>query len=90
MSRRQVRSMVRREAITTSTLGSVLGVIFGTGIMVIVARLVPDTLIDGVVLPYGTLLVYVIISVVLGALAATIPAFRASRMNPLQAISSVE
>ncbi len=90
MSRRQVRSMVRREAITTSTLGSVLGAKLGAGIMLIVVQFVPDTLIDGVVVPYGTLAIYVIISVVLGALAATLPAFRASRMNPLGAISSVE
>lgn len=90
MSRRQVRSMVRREAVTTSALGSVLGVLLGAGIMVVVAALVSDTLIARVVLPYGTLAAYAVISVILGALAATLPAFRASRMNPLEAISSVE
>lgn len=87
MTRRQVRSMVRWEAAIVSTfgalLGVVLGVIFGIGIVIAL----PESIVSSVAIPWGTLIVYVIVSGLAGLIAAAWPAFRAGRMNVLDAIS---
>jgi putative ABC transport system permease protein len=85
-SRRQVRRIVRGEAIITAVMGALLGVAVGVLFGVLVSRPLES---EGFVLalPYGTLLVLVILGAVAGVLAAIAPARRASRIDVLEALA---
>ena len=85
MTRRQVRRMIRHESIITALIGAALGIAVG----VFLAALVTQTLSNqGIVfaIPYVTLVVFVVIAIAAGVLAAILPARRASRLNVLEAL----
>ncbi|MDP9384596.1 MAG: ABC transporter permease [Actinomycetota bacterium] len=84
-SRRQVRRIVRGEAVITAVMGAVLGVAIGVLFGVLVSRPLES---EGFVLalPLGTLAVLVVLGAVAGVLAAIAPARRASRVDVLQAL----
>jgi putative ABC transport system permease protein len=83
-SRRQVRRMIRYEAVITALIGGVLGLVLG----VVLAILVTQPL-DGFKLsiPVGSLVVVLILSAVAGVMAAVLPARRASRLDVLDALA---
>jgi len=85
MTRRQVRRMIRYESITTALIGGVLGILVGTFLAVLTTQALSD---QGVVLaiPWGTIGVLVVATIVAGILAAMFPARRASRLNILKAL----
>jgi putative ABC transport system permease protein len=85
MSRRQVRTMIRYEAVITALIGAILGMVLG----VIFAALISQPLKDeGFTLSYpiGSLLVLLILAGFAGVLAAIPPARRASRLNVLDSL----
>ena len=84
-SRRQVRRIVRYEAVITTLIGAVLGTILGVIFAVIVSRPLAD---EGFVLsiPVGTLVMLFVLAIVAGVLAAILPARRASRLDPMLAL----
>lgn len=86
MSRRQVRSMVRWEAAIVSVFGALLGVLLGIVFGIGVVTALPDSIVNTIAIPWGTLLIYVVVSGFAGLLAAMWPAWRAGRMNVLDAI----
>lgn len=90
MHRRQVRRMIRGEAVVVSLLGAVIGLILG---MAFGAALVPSLVGPGsytkLAIPFGTIIVVLIAAAVFGVIAAIWPAHRASRLDVLQAISTV-
>jgi len=85
-SRRQVRRMVRYEAVITSVIGAVLGVAVGSVLAVAVAQPLRD---DGFTLsfPIGTLVVLVVLSGLAGVVMAMGPARRAARLDVLRALA---
>jgi putative ABC transport system permease protein len=85
MTRRQVRSMIRHESIVTALIGGALGIAVGVFLAVLTTQALSD---EGIVLaiPWGTIAVFVIATIVAGTLAAVIPARRASRLNVLKAL----
>jgi putative ABC transport system permease protein len=85
MTRRQVRMMIRYESIVTSLMGAALGMVVGVFLAALVAQALSD---DGVVfaVPWLQLVYFVLAAVVVGILAAVIPARRAARLNVLQAL----
>jgi putative ABC transport system permease protein len=85
-SRRQVRRIVRGEAIITAVIGALLGVAVGVLFGVLVSRPLEG---EGFVLalPVGTLIVLVVLGAVAGVLAAIAPARRASRIDVLDALA---
>ena len=87
MSRRQLRRAVRWEAVIVSVFGVVVGAVVGTLIGLALAYAVPNTFIDGITIPWATLIIVVILAVVAAVIAALYPAYKASRMNVLEAIS---
>ncbi|CAN5226947.1 ABC transporter permease [soil metagenome] len=89
MSRRQLRRMVRLEAIAIALLGAVLGVVMGVLFGVVLQRAVADDGITDLAIPWVRLLVFVVLSGLVGILAAVLPARRAAKLNVLNAISSV-
>jgi putative ABC transport system permease protein len=83
MTRRQVRRMIRHESVITALIGGVLGIVLGIVLGgLLVAR------VDFIVftLPIGSLIVFAVMTVVVGILAAIFPARRAARLNVLQAL----
>jgi putative ABC transport system permease protein len=85
MSRRQVRTMIRYEAVITALIGAILGIVLG----VIFAALISQPLKDeGFTLSYpvGTLVVLLVLAGFAGVLAAVPPARRASRLNVLDSL----
>jgi putative ABC transport system permease protein len=88
MTRRQMRSMVRWEAVIISLLGGVLGMVVGVGLGVAVVRALGDAGIGHLGVPAVQLGVCLVVALILGVLAAVVPAFRAGRLNMLRAIAT--
>jgi putative ABC transport system permease protein len=85
MSRRQVRTMVRYEAVITALIGAILGMILGVIFAALIAQPLKD---EGFTLsfPIGTLILILVAAAIFGVLAAIPPARRASRLNVLQSL----
>ncbi|WFE28575.1 ABC transporter permease [Solwaraspora sp. WMMD791] len=88
MSRRQVRRMVRVESLLMAVFGCLLGVGLGValGLSASYAMRSQDVL-SVVSVPYGQLAGFVVAAALAGVVAAWWPAWRASRLNVLQAIA---
>lgn len=85
MGRRQVRRMIRWEAVVIAVFGGVLGTVVGILFGVAVVLAIGDEL--RLSLPAGQLAFWLFVAAVLGVLAATYPARRASRLDVLAAIA---
>ena len=83
MTRRQVRSMVRWEAVTISVIGGVLGVAVGMQIGVTLSGLLS---VDEVTYPWSRLAMLLGFAVIVGVAAAALPARRAARLDVLAAV----
>jgi ABC-type antimicrobial peptide transport system permease subunit len=83
MTRRQIRRMIRYESVITALIGAAIGIALGIVLAVLlIAR------VDFIVLswPVTSLIVFALVAVVAGLIAAILPARRASRLNVLQAL----
>jgi putative ABC transport system permease protein len=85
-SRRQIRSIVRQEAVITSLIGAVLGVVMGVLFALLISRPLEE---EGFTLtfPIVTLLLLLVLAAVFGVLAAIGPARRAARLDVLRALA---
>jgi putative ABC transport system permease protein len=88
MSRRQTRRMVRWEAAIVSLFGATLGVVVGLVFGYAASAAMPDSFLDRVAVPTGTLVGLLVLAVIAGLLAAILPARRAARLDVLQAITT--
>ncbi len=87
MRRRQVRAMIRTEAVILALFGALIGVATGTGLGIALSLSLRDQGITDVVVPYGTLAMFFLFAGILGLTAAVWPARRAARLNILDAIA---
>jgi putative ABC transport system permease protein len=85
MTRRQVRRMVRHESVITALIGAAIGVPLGISLAVLVTRALSEFDVRFSV-PWTQLVVLGIVAVVVGVIAAIMPARRAARLNPLEAL----
>jgi putative ABC transport system permease protein len=85
MSRRQVRTMIRYEAVITALIGAILGMVLGIVFATLIAQPLKS---EGFTLSYpvGSLLLLLVFAAVIGVLAAILPARRASRLDVLQSL----
>ncbi|HWJ42577.1 MAG TPA: FtsX-like permease family protein, partial [Solirubrobacterales bacterium] len=85
MSRRQVRTMIRYEAVITALIGGILGMVLGLIFAALIAQPLKD---EGFTLSYpvGSLVVILVIAALAGVLAAIQPARRASRLDVLESL----
>ena len=88
MRRRQIRTMIRSEAVILSVFGAVLGVIVGTGLGVAFAASLKQQGITDIVVPVPNLVVFLVIAALLGLGAASWPSRRAAKLDVLAAIAS--
>ena len=85
MSRRQVRTMIRYEAVITALIGALLGMVVGVIFAALIAQPLKD---EGFALSYPVfqLVLMLVFAAFLGVLAAIPPARRASRLNVLDSL----
>jgi putative ABC transport system permease protein len=85
MSRRQVRTMIRYEAVITALIGAILGMVLGIVFATLIAQPLKD---EGFTLSYpiGSLAVLLVLAALAGVLSAIAPARRASRLDVLQSL----
>ncbi len=88
MRRRQIKAMIRSEAVILSVFGAVLGIVVGTGLGIALAESLKQQGITDIVVPGSTLIVFLIIAALLGLGAASWPARRAARLDVLAAIAA--
>lgn len=87
MTRPQLRRLVTLESVIVAVLGSVLGLVLGIIFGAVLVELLKDSGITRLVIPWGQLAVFLVLSGVFGVIAAIGPARRATRMNVLEAIA---
>ncbi len=88
MRRRQVRTMIRSEAVILAIFGAVIGIIIGTGMGVALVSSLKQQGITDTVVPVPNLVIFLVLAAVLGLLAATWPARRAAKLDILAAIAA--
>ncbi|MEE9415916.1 MAG: FtsX-like permease family protein, partial [Acidimicrobiales bacterium] len=87
MTRRQLRRMVRWEAVIVAVFGAILGAVLGLVFGFAATTAIPDTFVRSTAVPVKSILTYVVVAALLGIIAALLPAWRASRLNILDAIA---
>jgi putative ABC transport system permease protein len=85
MKRRQIRAMIRSESVIISVFGAVIGIVVGTGLGL---ALVSSLKLSNSSVPVPRLVVFLVLSALLGLVAATWPARRAAKLDVLAAISA--
>jgi ABC-type antimicrobial peptide transport system permease subunit len=85
MTRRQVRMMIRYESIVTSLMGAALGMAVGVFLAAVITHALSSS---GIVfaVPWIEIVYFVIAAIIVGILAAIVPARRAARLNVLEAL----
>jgi putative ABC transport system permease protein len=88
MQRRQLRRMIRLEAVAIALLGAALGMVMGIVFGVTLQRAIADQGIEVLSIPWVQLVIFVVISGLVGVLAALLPARRAAKLDVLTAITT--
>ncbi|MER5442046.1 FtsX-like permease family protein [Streptomyces sp. NPDC002790] len=88
LSRRQLRRMIRLESVVIAVFGALLGLGLGMGWGATAQKLLALEGLGVLEIPWPTIIAVFIASAFVGLFAALIPAFRAGRMNVLNAIAT--
>ncbi|MEY3506603.1 MAG: hypothetical protein RI898_1356, partial [Actinomycetota bacterium] len=88
MTRSQVRTTVRWESVITSLLGAVLGIILGIGLGWVIVFALKDQGLTSFKLPVVPTIIIMVMSFIVGLFAAIYPAWRATRVNILDALNT--
>ncbi|UXY28027.1 ABC transporter permease [Streptomyces sp. HUAS TT20] len=88
LSRRQMRRMIRLESVVIAVFGALLGLGLGMGWGATAQKLLALEGMKALEIPWPTITGVFIGSAFVGLLAALVPAFRAARMNVLNAIAT--
>jgi putative ABC transport system permease protein len=88
MATKQVRRMVRLEAVLIALFGALLGVVLGLGYGAALVQALHSQGINDTSIPVTQLIGYLVVGVLAGITAAWWPARRAAKLNVLSAIAS--
>jgi putative ABC transport system permease protein len=87
-SRRQVRRMIVLESVVLAVFGAVVGIVLGLIFGVALQKTLEAFGVNQLGIPWVQLVVYLLIAMIVGALAALWPARRAAKLDVLQAITT--
>jgi putative ABC transport system permease protein len=85
MTRRQVRRMVRQESVITALIGAALGLPLGIFLALLMTKALSQFDVR-IAIPVPQLVIFAFVAIIVGILAAIIPARRAARLNVLRAL----
>jgi putative ABC transport system permease protein len=85
MTRRQVRRMIRHESVITALIGTALGLPLGVFLAALIVRSLGQYEVQFKV-PTGQLILFAVVAIIVGIVAAVLPARRAARLNVLRAL----
>ncbi len=85
MTRRQVRRMIRHESVITALIGAALGLPLGIFLAILMTKALSQFEIR-LDVPIRQLVIFALVAIVVGILAAILPARRAARLNILNAL----
>ena len=88
MTRGQLRRTITLESVMTALFGAVLGTALGLTLGVLLQRVLADQGLATLAVPWAQLALVFVLAGVVGVLAALLPAWRASRLDVLQAITT--
>jgi putative ABC transport system permease protein len=88
MKRRQVRSMIRLESVILAVFGAIIGILVGTALGAAFASSLKQQGVTDIVVPESRLLLFLVLSALLGLGAASWPARRAAKLDVLTAIAT--
>ncbi|MFJ5153669.1 ABC transporter permease [Streptomyces sp. NPDC088353] len=88
LSRRQLRRMIRLESVVIALFGALLGLGLGMGWGATAQKLLALEGLKVLEIPWVTIIVVFVGSALVGLFASLVPAFRAGRMNVLNAIAT--
>jgi putative ABC transport system permease protein len=87
MTRRQVRGMIRWEAVIIAVFGALLGIVIGIFFGWALVQALQDEGITAFAIPVSQLVIYLILAGLAGVLAAVWPARRAAKLDVLRAVT---
>ncbi|MGC4176030.1 ABC transporter permease [Demequina sp.] len=88
LKRGSIWKMITIESMVMAIFGTILGMILGVGLGSALVLSLEDQGFNGVAIPWFWLAVYTVLAAIAGVLAAIWPAWRASRLDILQAIAA--
>ncbi len=80
--------MIRSESIIIALFGAVVGIVVGTGLGLAMSSSLRNSGVTSLAVPIPTLVIFLILSALLGLGAASWPARRAAKLDVLQAIAA--
>jgi putative ABC transport system permease protein len=87
LRRRQLMGMIGVESVVIAAFGTLLGIAVGIALGSATASGLRDQGVTAIGLPWGPLLTYLVLGLLIGVVAAVIPAIRAARLSVLGAIA---
>jgi putative ABC transport system permease protein len=88
MKRRQVRTMIRSEAVILAIFRAIIGINVGTGMGITLVSSLKQQGITNTVVPASNLVEFLVLAALLGLIAASWPARRAARLDIPTAIAA--
>jgi putative ABC transport system permease protein len=88
MTKSQVRSMIRWEAVITSLLGTAVGVVVGLGLGYALVLALRDQGFSSFSIPVTSIIVMFILAVIIGVISASWPSRRANKTDVVAALAS--
>jgi putative ABC transport system permease protein len=88
MTKSQVRSMIRWEAVITSLLGTVVGVVVGLALGYALVLALRDEGFTSFTIPVRSIIVMFFLAIIIGVVSAALPAYRATKTDIVGALAS--
>lgn len=88
LTRGQLRRVVTIESVATTVFGALLGIALGLAFGIAFQRAIADDGLEVLAIPWATVVVVLVGSAVVGVVAAVLPAWRATRIDTLRAITT--